>query len=298
MSSPTAGRLQASNTSSAFYNQLQNYALAMASAKHGFALVTPASRGLGFAFAQQLLTKTDLPVVATARRNCADVRDKILSSKGIPQNPEQRLRVLEVDVTNESTISSMAKTISQEYPDTPLRIALTIPGILHVEKSPAQIDAEKALHSFQVNAVGPLLLMKHLSPFLPTKSSSAFPVTESELELPSHAIYAMMAARVGSISDNGSGGWYSYRASKASVYQIAKTFDLYLRGRSADKALAVALHPGTVQTDFTKEFWSGREMLQPLDSADRLLQFLASLPPGFKDGRGRCWDWKGEEIFP
>lgn len=27
------------------------------------------------------------------------------------------------------------------------------------------------------------------------------------------------------------GGWYSYRASKASVYQLAKTFDLYLRGR-------------------------------------------------------------------
>lgn len=278
--------------------KLHSYIFMMNSAKHGFALITPASRGLGFAFAQQLLTKTELPVVATARKNCADLKDKILSSKGIPQNAEQRLRVLEVDVTNESTISSMAKTISQEYPDTPLRIALTIPGILHVEKSPAQIDAEKALHSFQVNAVGPLLLMKHLSPFLPTKSSSPFPVTESELELPSHAIYAMMAARVGSISDNGSGGWYSYRASKASVYQIAKTFDLFLRGRCADKALAVALHPGTVQTDFTKEFWSGRDMLQPLDAADRLLQFLARLPPGFKDGRGRCWDWKGEEVIP
>lgn len=197
----------------------------------------------------------------------------------------------------------MTDTIRQEYPETPLRIALTVPGVLHVEKSPAQIDAESALHSFQVNAVGPMLLMKHLAPFLPTKSSSAFPAAEdsdveSELQLPTHAIYAMMSARVGSTSDNHSGGWYSYRASKASVYQIAKTFDLYLRGRCGSKALAVALHPGTVRTEFTKEFWTGREMLEPLDSADRLLRFLARLSPGPEDGRGRCWDWKGEEILP
>lgn len=194
----------------------------------------------------------------------------------------------------------MADTLRQEYPDTPLRLALTVPGTLHVEKSPSQINAENALHSFQVNALGPLLLMKHLSQFLPTKSSPGFAISENGhgLRLPSHAIYAMMAARVGSISDNVSGGWYSYRASKASVFQAAKTFDLYLRTRSRERALAVAMHPGTVQTDFTKEFWSGRDLLQPLDSAERLLQFLVNLSPGFKDGRGRCWDWKGEEVLP
>jgi NAD(P)-dependent dehydrogenase (short-subunit alcohol dehydrogenase family) len=71
----------------------------MLSAKHGFALVTPASRGLGFAFAQQLLAQTQLPVVATARKNCAEVREQLLSSEGLPQNAEQRLRVLKVDVT-------------------------------------------------------------------------------------------------------------------------------------------------------------------------------------------------------
>ncbi|KAJ5946641.1 hypothetical protein N7454_003480 [Penicillium verhagenii] len=277
----------------------------MISAKHGFALVTPASRGLGFAFAQQLLAKTKLPVVATARRDCTEVRDQLLSSKGLSKDAEKRLRVLKLDVTDETTISSMADTIRQEYPATPLRIALTIPGILHVEKSPAQIDAESALHSFQVNAVGPLLLMKHLAPFLPARSSDPFPTfedadedPEKALQLPSHAIYAMMAARVGSVSDNNSGGWYSYRASKAAVFQIAKTFDLYLRGKCRDRALAVALHPGTVYTEFTKEFWTGREMLEPLESADLLLRFLTQLPPGNEDGRGRCWDWKGKEILP
>jgi NAD(P)-dependent dehydrogenase (short-subunit alcohol dehydrogenase family) len=70
----------------------------MAAAAYGFALVTPASRGIGFAFAQQLLSQTSLPVVATARKNCEEVRAKLLSSKGVPSDAEERLRILEVDV--------------------------------------------------------------------------------------------------------------------------------------------------------------------------------------------------------
>ncbi|PYH78882.1 short-chain dehydrogenase/reductase [Aspergillus uvarum CBS 121591] len=277
----------------------------MVSPGNGFALVAPASKGLGFAFAQQLLSHTNLPVIATARRNCDEVRDSLLKAvKSRSGDPRERLRVLQMDVTDESTIQAMASHIRGEYPDAALRIAITVPGILHVEKSPSQIDAASALNSYKVNALGPMLLMKHLAPFLPTKSSKPFLVDsqprkdDCSWNLPSHAIYAMMAARVGSISDNATGGWYSYRASKASVFQIAKTFDLYLRTRSNDRALAIAMHPGTVQTDFTKEYWDGRNMLQPLDSANRLLQFLCTMEPGNNDGRGRCWDWKGEEVLP
>ncbi|KAJ5297843.1 hypothetical protein N7508_008092 [Penicillium antarcticum] len=278
----------------------------MSSAKHGFAIVTPASRGLGFAFAHQLLARTQLPVIATARKNCNEIREWLLSSNGIPKDSEKRLKMIEVDVTDESTISAMADTIRKEYPDTPLRLGLTVPGTLHVEKSPSQIDSAGALDSFKVNSLGPLLLMKHLSQFMPSKSAPAFPKTEftaaagseTQLELPSHAIYAMMAARVGSISDNSSGGWYSYRASKAAVFQLAKSFDLYLRTKSAQRAIAVALHPGTVRTDFTKEFWGGREMLEPADSAEKLLQVLLGLSAETNGGRGRCWDWKGEEVLP
>jgi NAD(P)-dependent dehydrogenase (short-subunit alcohol dehydrogenase family) len=199
----------------------------------------------------------------------------------------------------------MTDTIRYEYKDTPLRLALTVPGVLHVEKSPAQIDAVKSLRSFEVNVLGPMLLMKHLSPFLPTKSTAFFPKTgslssdsEDALNLPSHAIFAIMAARVGSISDNAAGGWYSYRASKAAVFQLAKTFDLYLRFRCAERAIAVALHPGTVRTSFTEEFWKEREMLEPSESAERLLRFLVRLPADLQGGRGRCWDWKGEEVIP
>ncbi|CAI7627561.1 unnamed protein product [Penicillium bialowiezense] len=270
----------------------------------GFALVTPASRGLGFAFAQQLLARTELPVIATARENCRELQERLLSSDAVPRNSEKRLRVLKVDVTDESTISAMADTIKQEYPNTPLRLGLTVPGTLHVEKSPSQIDAAKALDSFKVNSLGPLLLMKHLSQLVPLKSAPAFAMQSDKagpgnaLQLPSHAIYAMMAARVGSISDNASGGWYSYRASKAAVFQLAKSYDLYLRTKSAERAIAVALHPGTVRTEFTKDFWGGRDMLEPADAAGRLLDVLVGISSEAKGGRGRCWDWKGEEVLP
>ncbi|CRG87540.1 hypothetical protein PISL3812_04558 [Talaromyces islandicus] len=181
-----------------------------------------------------------------------------------------------------------------------MRMALTVPGVLHTEKSPSQIDAEKALHSFRVNTLGPLLLLKHLAPFLPTRSSGPASHVSSSSDgcLPPHAVYAMMAARVGSISDNRLGGWYSYRASKAGVFQLAKTLDAYLQASSGERAMAVALHPGTVRTDFTRAFWDGgrREMLEPDDAAAKLLKVLCDLDVA--EGRGRCWDWRGEEVVP
>ncbi|KAL3463166.1 hypothetical protein BJX64DRAFT_257727 [Aspergillus heterothallicus] len=279
----------------------------MAPLQCGFAIVTPASRGLGFAFAQQLLANTNIPVIATARTNCDQLRSRLLESvEAEGSRAEHRLKIFKVDVTDESTIREMTSAIREIYPDALLRLAISVPGVLHVEKSPSQIDAKSSLQSFQVNALGPMLLMKHLSSFLPTKSSPQFQDAEEpsggsnpRWRLPvSHAIYAMMAARVGSVSDNTSGGWYSYRASKASIFQVAKTFDLYLQSRSRERAIAVALHPGTVQTEFTKDYWGGRPMINPAESAALLLRLLCSMGTGVKEGRGRCWDWNGQEVIP
>jgi NAD(P)-dependent dehydrogenase (short-subunit alcohol dehydrogenase family) len=77
---------------------------------HGFALVTPASRGLGFAFAQQLLTRTELPVIATARKNCDELQQRLLSSESMPKDAEERLRILQVDVTGKRSNSIPGNT--------------------------------------------------------------------------------------------------------------------------------------------------------------------------------------------
>lgn len=109
-----------------------------------------------------------------------------------------------------------------------------------------------------------------------------------------------MSARVGSISDNNSlGGWYSYRASKAAVNQIVKTFDLHLKQTSGEKAICVGLHPGTVKTGLSEEFW-GNVRKEKLFEPERVAGMLVEVVKGVKvdAGRGRCWDWEGKEVPP
>lgn len=200
-----------------------------------------------------------------------------------------------------------------------LRLAFAIPGILiHPEKSPLAINYEDGLETFKINTLGPALLFKHFSQFLPTKRSPPFPTTtnpssssaasskkeeeetsgENETILARMAVFAIMSARVGSISDNTSGGWYTYRASKAGVNQLVKGFDIFLKQKSGDKAVVVGLHPGTVKTGLSEQFWAStakEKLFSPEYAAERLAGVVGGLNV---EGRGKCWDWKGVEIPP
>lgn len=200
-----------------------------------------------------------------------------------------------------------------------LRLAFAIPGILlHPEKSPLAINYEDGLETFKINTLGPALLFKHFSQFLPTKRSPPFPTKtnpsfsssaassekeeetngENETRLARMAVFAIMSARVGSISDNKSGGWYTYRASKAGVNQLVKGFDIFLKQKSGDKAVVVGLHPGTVKTGLSEQFWAStakEKLFSPEYSAERLAGVVGGLNV---EGRGKCWDSKGVEIPP
>ncbi|KAK4634533.1 hypothetical protein CLAFUW4_00729 [Fulvia fulva] len=259
-----------------------------------WALVSPASRGIGLELSRRLLQTTNVPVVATARRNLDQARENILS--GLRDVKEDRLHVVKLDVLDEHVVEEAAKTISEVLPKKKsyLRLSLCIPGLLFPEKAPHQINYDDALLTFRTNALGPLLLMKHLSPFLPRKST----MVGSSTGLPDHAVWANMSARVGSISDNRLGGWYSYRASKSAVNQLTKTFDNYLRTSAGDNALSISLHPGTVKTDLSKEFWNNvkeGKLFSTEFAAEKLMEVINSRAV---DDRGKCWDWKGEEIPP
>ena len=178
-----------------------------------------------------------------------------------------------------------------------LHLALCIPGILSPEKSPSQIDYESALEAFKINTLGPLLLMKHFSLFLPRRATDL--ASPDDLgALPAAAVFAMMSARVGSITDNNAGGWYSYRSSKAAVNQIAKSLDIYLKNTAGEKAMAVSLHPGTVKTGLSEGFWEStpkEKLFTPEFAAERLVDVVKGLKEG---DRGKCWDWEGKVIPP
>lgn len=276
-------------------------------------LTTPASRGIGFELTRRLLKTTNLPVVATARKEVEETKERLLDGLDVERD---RLEVLKLDVTgnlpppqppnlpilptkpplstDESTISAAAAHCKDRFSTSPLRLAFCIPGILHPEKSPGAISYEHALSTFQINTLGPLLLIKHFSPLLPKRSSSV----PASANLPSAAVFALMSARVGSITDNSAGGWYSYRASKAAVNQLAKSLDIYLRQAAGDKAMCVALHPGTVKTGLSQDFWAStptEKLFSPGFAAERLCEVVKGLS---QEGRGKCWDWEGKEIPP
>jgi NAD(P)-dependent dehydrogenase (short-subunit alcohol dehydrogenase family) len=201
---------------------------------------------------------------------------------------------------DEETIADAAAACKSLFPTKShqLQLAFIVPGILFPEKSPSQVNADDALLTFRTNTLGPLLMLKHFAPFLP-KKGSGYTGSESEFEgLPEISTTAIMSARVGSISDNRLGGWYSYRASKAGINQIVKTFDNHLKTASAENAMAVALHPGTVRTGLSEEFWGSVKKEKLFDRdwvAERLIDVIRNVGV---EGRGKCWDWDGKEVPP
>ncbi|KAK4986556.1 hypothetical protein LTR50_005240 [Elasticomyces elasticus] len=259
-----------------------------------WALVTPASRGIGLEIARRLLKTTNIPLVATARKDPDQTRENILT--GLDGIEQDRLHVLKVDVLDEATIELAAADCESLFPRKTnyLHLAFALPGLLFPEKSPTQISYDDALLTFRTNTLGPMMLLKHFSPLLPRKSTQ-LATTDG---LPPQAVWATLSARVGSISDNNLGGWYSYRASKAAVNQITKTFDNHLKSSAGDKAMAISLHPGTVKTGLSKEFW-GNVKKGKLFEADFAAEKLVQVVNGRQiEDRGRCWDWKGEEVPP
>ena len=98
--------------------------------------------------------------------------------------------------------------------------------------------------------------------------------------------------------------------------QLVKTYDLYLNSRAGDAAVAMALHPGTVRTGLSKEFWGNVKKDKLFEKewvAERLLGVVRGevrdgvVKDEIDDGerrervlgmRGRCWDWAGKEIPP
>lgn len=109
--------------------------------------------------------------------------------------------------------------------------------------------------------------------------------------------FAALSARVGSISDNRAGGWYSYRISKAALNMAIKTISIEWQRRFPNSYI-VGLHPGTVATDLSAPFRAGLsegQLHTPLQAAGHLLQVVDKLTP---EQSGRIWAWDGQEVQP
>jgi len=148
------------------------------------------------------------------------------------------------------------------------------------EKSYRHVDADDMAASFLANSIGPALVAQHFMGLMHRRA-------------PAHM--AFLSARVGSISDNRLGGWYSYRASKAALNQIIKCLSIEAVRRYPALAI-VGLHPGTVDTGLSKPFQGNvpeGKLFTPAQSASYLVEVLKGLDIQHS---GRCYDWAGTEV--
>lgn len=205
-----------------------------------------------------------------------------LSRRRVPEG--QKITSMIVDLENEETIAEAAKAARERFGT--IHLVFVATGILHddehqPEKTFGSLSPEWAARVFAINATGPMLVAKHFVPLLPRGDKSVF---------------ASISAKVGSITDNGLGGWYTYRASKAALNQLNKTLSIEV-ARKYPEAVCLALHPGTVDTRLSSPFQGGvpdQRLFSPEYAANRLVQVIDQAEA---NDSGRLVAWDGE-ILP
>lgn len=183
-----------------------------------------------------------------------------------PENLAERpVTPLQFDLEDEQTVREVANTVSGD-PD-PLSLVIVATGVLQAPRSKgperdwSELDPDGFSRTLAINTIGPAMIAKHMLPLLAKDRRSVF---------------AALSARVGSISDNRLGGWYSYRSSKAALNMVLRTSAIELR-RKNKSAICVGLHPGTVATALSEPFQKGvrpEKLFEPDYSAERLLSVL------------------------
>lgn len=216
------------------------------------ALVTGGNRGIGLAFVKLLRARGDrvLAVCRSSTPALADTGAEVLSG---------------VDVTNQASVTELGKRLAGQSLD----LLINNAGILSHE-SLERLDFGSIQQQMDVNAYGPLRVTEALLPLLKDGSK-----------------LALITSRMGSIGDNGSGGYYGYRMSKAALNAAGKSLAVDLKPRGIAVAI---LHPGMVKTEMTGSHGK-------VDAGDAVRDLLKRIDELNLDNTGSFWHANGE-ILP
>lgn len=251
----------------------------------GVSMVQGASRGIGLEFVRQLLGTSGGQVVATCRKPEAATGLHELKSKYA-----ERLNIMPLDLTDETTIEAAAASVKENFGSLNLLInasgILSIPNILQPETTLSKVQKSSLLLTYEVNAVGPILVIKHMWPLLKVGGSG----TERGF-----SVVANLSARVGSIGDNGLGGWHSYRSSKTALNQLTKTISVEF-ARKKDPMICLLLHPGTVDTDLSRPFQKNVPEGKLFTKEFSVQKLLSIIQNAKASDNGKFLAWDGQQI--
>lgn len=236
-------------------------------------LVAGASGGIGAALAQELLRSYRVSTLWLVSRREPDAA--LLA--------DPRVAWRQGDLLDEGFLTTLREELTRGTGA--FDLVLNACGLLHAEgvapeKRLAAVTKSNLERLFSINAVLPVLLAQALAPVMKRSRD---------------AVFASLSARVGSISDNASGGWHAYRASKAAHNMLLRNVALEWRVTQPSTTV-VMLQPGTVRTALSAPFLQGTagdRALQPSESAAHLLRVLEGVSPAVS---GAFLDWRGETV--
>lgn len=216
-------------------------------------VITGANRGIGLAMTA-VFKQQGMAVYALCRQS-----SEALNALNVHV-------VTGVDVSTEVGINTMIEALDNVSID----VLVCNAGILRDEPL-AQLNLETIREQFEVNAIAPLKTVEVL-----------------QTNLRNGAKVAMITSRMGSISDNGSGGRYGYRMSKAALNAASMSLAHDLKPRK----IAVGIyHPGYVQTDMVNHNGD----VSAHESATRLVGLINELTLEqtgvFKHANGETLPW-------
>jgi len=238
------------------------------------AIVVGANGGIGNAIMHRLLRDPQIDHVFAISRNV----------NNNPDSNDGATTWLKSD-SSEDSINNVCEHISRS--GFSLRYIVIATGILQNQEQ--GIQPEKCIEAvssklfeevFSVNTFIPLIWLSHFTGLL----DKTFPTN-----------IAVLSARVGSISDNRLGGWYSYRASKAALNMLLKTLAIEYK-RRFPKTKITSFHPGTTDTGLSRPFQAGipdHKLFSTEYVAERLHELLQTSHP---DGALSFQDWEHKTI--
>ena len=169
-----------------------------------------------------------------------------------------------IDVTSTGCIERLVTTLRGQTID----LLINNAGLL-LNDNLGELDFDALRLQMETNAFAPLMIIEALLPNLQEGSK-----------------IANITSRMGSITDNDSGGHYGYRASKAAFNALGRSLAIDLK----ERGIAVAqLHPGFVKTRMVN--FGG--LITPEESVAGLVARIEALSLA---NSGSFWHSNGEEL--
>ena len=228
-------------------------------------LITGTSRGIGLEFTRRYL-EAGHTVFALARS------PESSPLKELQGKFARRLVCVVCDVADDASVAAARKTV--EGKTEALDLVVNNAGTYGPEDDRLErLNFAEMRRVFEINTFGPIRVSRE---FLPLLKSGAEPKL------------VHLTSLMGSITDNRSGGKWSYRMSKAALNMASRNLALEL---ARDGIVSVVLHPGWVRTDMG----GPSAPLKVEDAVLAMVQTIARLTPAssgsFLDRNGKPAPW-------